>query len=63
MTIETYAGCGRLVGFFAIMIGVGLVLDAHALQAGMIVSGVGAGLWYWGARAGRAADDVRRGGV
>lgn len=63
MTIETYAGCGRLAGFFTMMIGIGLVLDAHALGAGMIVGGFGAGLWLWGSRAGRAEIDVRRGGV
>lgn len=43
-----YAGCARVFGFFAMMLGAGLILDAHALHLGAaVLTGAGAA-FAWG---------------
>jgi len=61
-------GLARLVGFFAMMLGVGLILDAEAVALGGTVllaaaAVFGYGLWFGHRSARRGDEDPRRKGV
>lgn len=49
-------GLGRVVGFFAMMLGVGLILDAHAVQIGTGVLLAAGGTFLWSLWQGQRAE-------